>query len=120
MEQHKTNTETEVGNVRGTSESPITIEDEEHEQLTETQRLQFRTDIINSTIVLDNERYMTATASTLNDMKTEAFDRTNMYVRTTEGGEVKKEPITITDSDDEYDEIDGRSNRGTKRTRFGI
>ena len=110
----------DIGNVTGTSESPITIEEKETDPLTETQRLQLRTEIVNSTIVVDDERFMTAAPSTLDDMKIEAFDYSNMYVRTREGGEVKKEPITISDSDDEFDERNGRSYKGLKRTRFGI
>lgn len=113
-------TVTDIGKVSGSSNSPITIEEDDNDPLTETQRLKLRTEIVNSTIVLDDERYMTAAPSTLEDMKMEGLDQTNMYVRTGEGGEVKREPITISDSDDEVDERNCRSYKGTKRTRFGI
>ena len=105
-------TVTDIGKVSGSSKSPITIEEDDY-PLTETQRLKLRTEIVNSTVVLDDERYVTAAPSILEDMKIEGLDQTDMYVRSREGGEVKREPITISDSDDEVD-------KGSKRTRFGI
>ena len=64
-------------------------------------RLQLRSTVVESTKVIDNERYVCTTKSTLEEIKVENFNLSGMYTRINDGGTVKDEPINISDSEEE-------------------
>ena len=64
-------------------------------------RLQLRSTVVESTKVIDDERYVSTTQSTLEEIKVENFNLSGMYTRINDGGTVKDEPISISNSEEE-------------------
>ena len=81
-------------------------------------RLQLRSTVVESTKVIDNERYLSTTRSTLEEIKVENFNTSGMYTRINKGGTVKEEPISISDSDEEEVQRKERFYHGFPSRRF--
>lgn len=82
------------------NETPVEIRTDTSNDETR-RRLQLRSTVVESTKVIDNERYLSTTRSTLEEIKVENFNTSGMYTRINKGGTVKEEPISISDSDEE-------------------
>ena len=67
------------------NETPVEIRTDTSNDETR-RRLQLRSTVVESTKVIDNERYLSTTRSTLEEIKVENFNTSGMYTRINKGG----------------------------------